>query len=357
MSVVVVKYADGDRTEGLALATALKDAGLDVAAPGDRRTPGIEDVGCHVLLWSKAAASAPTAPQDIQQAVQAWSSGRFVLVALDDAPLPVGLRDLPAIAMPSDDDGWANLAERIQDVLDAPMEEEQRDAPARNADSRRTLLRSMLTISAGALLTLGAVLGSLRYFEPETRDLGANSSDISYVIAFAVVGAAAGAMMMWAWSRWRQRTPPAAPSAADAFAGDSSPLSPRIFVSYSRRDAAAVENLVKDIEGAGHQVWIDRDAEGAQRYAAAIVSAIKNAELVALMGSRNAFASDHVIREIYVAGDHKKRFLVFQLDQTDFPDEVLYFTSGFPRISTAALDRQRLRTELSRLLLTANGRS
>ena len=60
---------------------------------------------------------------------------------------------------------------------------------------------------------------------------------------------------------------------------------------------------------------------------------------------------DHVIREVYIAGDHKKPFIVFQLDRTEFPDEMLYFISGFPRLSVDALDQQGLRTELSRLLV------
>ncbi len=44
-------------------------------------------------------------------------------------------------------------------------------------------------------------------------------------------------------------------------------------------------------------------------------------------------------------------FLVFQLDHSEFPDEVLYFVTGFPRLSVTAIDPQGLRTELSRLLV------
>ena len=355
MSFVVVKYADEDSEKGLSVVTALRDAGLDVADPDDGPTPSFDAASCLIFLWSEAAAGAPTAQQDIQQAVQAWSSGRLILVILDDAALPVGLRDLPAIGLPAGKSGRMDLAQQVRSIAAPPQVPDQSKPVVPNLNRRKAILRPMLWISACALVVLGAVFGSLTYTTSATRDLGGSSSDIIYVIAFVIVGATAGALLMWAWSRRQQRRKPAAPSHAEIFATDAPSISPPIFVSYSRRDAAAVETLVKDIEQAGHRVWIDRDAEGAQRYAAAIVSAIKNAELVALMGSRNAFASDHVIREIYVAGDHKKRFLVFQLDQSDFPDEVLYFTSGFPRISTAALDHQRLRDELSRLVLAAKG--
>ena len=123
-----------------------------------------------------------------------------------------------------------------------------------------------------------------------------------------------------------------------------------MFVSYSYRDEREVEQLVQQIEQMGYPVYIDRQLTGAQRYAGSIVMAIRTSRLIALMCSRNAFASDHVIREIYVAGDYKKPFIAFQLDATEFPDEVLYFLSGFPRIPIATIDAQRLRSEIARLL-------
>ena len=98
------------------------------------------------------------------------------------------------------------------------------------------------------------------------------------------------------------------------------------------------------------RVWIDREAKGSQRYAAPIVRAIRTSRLVALMCSQNAFTSDHVVREVYVAGDYKKPFITFELDSTQFPDEILYFISGFPRIPVASMDPQRLRSEIARLV-------
>ena len=124
-----------------------------------------------------------------------------------------------------------------------------------------------------------------------------------------------------------------------------------MFVSYSHRDETAVDQLVKQIEQLGYTVWIDRQLTGSQRYAASIVRAIRASRLVALMCSQHAFASDHVIREIYVAGDSKKPFIAFQLDPTEFPDEVLYFVSGFPRIPIAGIDQQRLNSEIARLVV------
>ena len=133
-------------------------------------------------------------------------------------------------------------------------------------------------------------------------------------------------------------------------AASAEPGPHQIFISYSRQDTGSVDRIVEHIEGAGYTVWIDREAggHGTQRYAAPIVRAIKSARLVALMCSRNAFASDHVVREVYVAGDFRKPFLAFQLDQTQFPDDLIYFLSGFPRIPADPVEPEHLKEEIRR---------
>jgi hypothetical protein len=55
-----------------------------------------------------------------------------------------------------------------------------------------------------------------------------------------------------------------------------------------------------------------------------------------------------VIREVYLAGDWKKPFIVFQLDPTEFPDDIIYFVTGFPRFP-AAIHPKQLRSEILRL--------
>jgi len=125
----------------------------------------------------------------------------------------------------------------------------------------------------------------------------------------------------------------------------------QVFISYSRRDKLLVDVIVSAIEESGVSVWIDqRQNESAKRYAEPLVKAIKSANVVAVMCSRNAFKSDHVIREIYVAGDYKKPFMSFLLDASIIPDEVQYFTTGFPRVPIENIDANRIRAELSRFV-------
>jgi TIR domain len=182
-------------------------------------------------------------------------------------------------------------------------------------------------------------------------------STLLYVVGALLLGAlvgVGGAKLIWSTkSRSNAKPAPlaAVPPSPPEQAADAK-RSLLIFVSYSRKDADAVDRLVHHLEDLGFQVWIDRHSTGSQRYAAQIVGAIRASKLVALMCSRNAFASDQVIREVYVAGDNKKPFIVFQLDLTDFPDEVQYFISGFPRIEVANLDLQGLRSEIVRVVTT-----
>src|SRR5262249_37421839 len=143
------------------------------------------------------------------------------------------------------------------------------------------------------------------------------------------VGIALGAGVVWTWTS--RSAKPTTRVQSPGSVTSPSELMAQVFVSYSRQDAADVDRLVERIKGLGFPVWIDRESSGSQRYAARIVRAIRNSKLVALMCSENAFASDHVIREVYVAGDCKKPFLPFLLDVTELPDEVLYFVSGYPR--------------------------
>jgi hypothetical protein len=127
-------------------------------------------------------------------------------------------------------------------------------------------------------------------------------------------------------------------------------LAKSVFVSYSLKDALPVDALVNVIQGAGHGVWIDRTKEGGERYAGPIVTAIKQAKVIALMASQNAFGSDHVVREIYVAGKWRKPFVVFELDASSLPEWSDYFLSGFPQIPLRSFrDQGQLKAEIVRV--------
>ena len=367
MAQVLVNYAKKDLATALPIVNALKRAGLSV-----RSNPlgqSVEDPGtdaCVLMLWSKEAAES-VAQQEIHRAMQAWSSDRLVLAALDATPLPVGLRDLSAVPIrDASEPETKPLVDRVRAVVAGEAAAPLPAPAAAPAPSRKPRRRAPLLV--GGILVLGATIlavasvflanpqaslrppSHLRIFVP----ISGTGPDADLVILLIVLalGTAVGGVLIGLWrarSRARSQREPTATESPLAMA--RSDETPQLFVSYSRRDERAVEQLVRELERLGYVVWIDRHSKGAHRYAAPIVRAIRSSGIVALMCSENAFTSDHVIREVYVAGDCKKPFIAFQLDPTDFPDEILYFLSGFPRIPVARIDPQQLRSEIARLIV------
>jgi hypothetical protein len=395
MAQVYVSYGGKDRGTALPVIEAMNQAGLDVwhfakspaVSVGDsfeQTRRELDKAQCVVVLWSKAAAQSDWLQWEIHHAIQAWSSDRLVLAALDETPLPVGLRDLSPIPIrEASDSGTKQLIERVQAIvgrssvavesrLDDRSERARQEevlateaaataakaAPkSRDWDALGAAPRDVGRIVAVAVLLAGfAVLAAaILYinsgggsFSPNLDLPTAESSNLSFVLTILALGVAtgAGATACIVWLRRRSKSAPTTmlvhvPAASDGVS---------IFVSYSRQDGRTVERLVEEMEQLGHKVWIDRESISSQRYAGPIVAAIRDSRFFALMCSQNAFTSDHVIREVYVAGDFKKSFIVFQLDSTKFPDEIHYFLSGFPRLPIAAVDQQQLRSEIARLL-------
>jgi hypothetical protein len=78
----------------------------------------LDTAQCVVILWSEAAMRSGFLQQEIHQAIRAWSSDRLMLAALDDTPLPVGLRDLSPISIESaSSSGVEILIERAQAIV------------------------------------------------------------------------------------------------------------------------------------------------------------------------------------------------------------------------------------------------
>ena len=101
------------------------------------------------------------------------------------------------------------------------------------------------------------------------------------------------------------------------------------FVSYSHANAEMVLPIVQSIEEDGITVWIDRDEMRAgQNWAGQIVRAIKSADRFCLMCSAQAFESDHVRREVYLADKYGKKMVPIRLDATEMPEDIEYFLIG-----------------------------
>jgi hypothetical protein len=121
-----------------------------------------------------------------------------------------------------------------------------------------------------------------------------------------------------------------------------------LFVSYAHRDRLRVDPLVLEIEGMGRAVWIDRTGmTGGPGWAGQIARAIRGSRAVVLMASPSAYASDQVVRELYLAMGSKKVIVPIELEPADMPDELAYILAPFQRHALQSAD---MRSVLSRAL-------
>jgi len=112
-----------------------------------------------------------------------------------------------------------------------------------------------------------------------------------------------------------------------------------VFVSYSHANAETVLPIVETVEERGVSIWIDRDEMRAgQGWAGQIVRAIKSSERFCLMCSAQAFASDHVRREVYLADKYGKDMVPIRLDGAEMPEDIEYFLIGKQWVDLNALE-------------------
>ncbi len=344
---------------------------MDFASAVER---AIETTDCVIVLWSIAASQSEFAALELKHAIKAWSEDRLVLVALDDTPLPMGLRDQSAIRFTHYDDyiQLDQIAKTVRRL--APLERPGRPRfaeppePSASSPSRKVVDayperhlasksgRSKLPADLIAVLIGSGLLGIfIAWLFIQAAD--ATKLLAAYVLMWVALAVGA-AIALFAVYRFYSRRPakiaarvqlPAAPASRPAPNAD---VSRDVFISYSWKDSRVVESLVSRIEAAGYGVWIDRTArDGASaRYAGPIVRAIRSSRVVAVMCSRNAFGSDHVVREVYVAGDFKKPFLRVDLDGADVPDELLYFLTGFPRMAPTEFEGGDFKLAMQRVV-------
>ncbi len=114
-----------------------------------------------------------------------------------------------------------------------------------------------------------------------------------------------------------------------------------VFVSYSHRNAETVLPIVETVEAKGLSIWIDKEEMRAgQGWAGQIVRAIKSAERFCLMCSEQAFESDHVRREVYLADKYGKAMVPIKLDGAEMPEDIEYFLAGRQWVDLTSLSEE-----------------
>jgi hypothetical protein len=107
----------------------------------------------------------------------------------------------------------------------------------------------------------------------------------------------------------------------------------RVFVSYSREDSETIDRLVKQLENAGHQVWLDRgDILTGDQWRARIVAAVDSSDVALIILSQNSVNSDNVRREVDLATEANIPILPVVIEPVEIPPALRYQLVGLQRL-------------------------
>jgi hypothetical protein len=84
----------------------------------------------------------------------------------------------------------------------------------------------------------------------------------------------------------------------------------QVFISYSRKDLAFVEQLADDLKKAGVDVWYDVSGiRGGTRWRVEIENAVRNSQCTIVVLSPDSIASEWVDREFLFASNLKRKII------------------------------------------------
>ena len=125
----------------------------------------------------------------------------------------------------------------------------------------------------------------------------------------------------------------------------------KLFISYSSKNQQIANALCAYLERQGIRCWIaPRDIPSASNYAGEITRAIKSAEQVLLLYSKDACKSVHVKNEINLAINNAKSILPYCLDDSPYDDDLEYYLSTRQRIASCG-DQDRDFQNIATILL------
>ena len=125
----------------------------------------------------------------------------------------------------------------------------------------------------------------------------------------------------------------------------------KLFISYSSKNQKIANALCEYLERQGIRCWIaPRDIPSASNYAGEITRAIKSAEQVLLLYSKDACKSVHVKNEINLAINNAKSILPYCLDDSPYDDDLEYYLSTRQRIASCG-DQDRDFQNIAKILL------
>jgi TolB-like protein/Flp pilus assembly protein TadD len=138
---------------------------------------------------------------------------------------------------------------------------------------------------------------------------------------------------------------------------------PDVFISYSRKDSAHALELAEKLRASGVEIWIDkRGIEGAEHWAKEIAEGIRSCSTFLILLSPQSVVSEHVLRELSLAVEKRKRILPVKLMATELPASFEYSLAGLQRVAISdfegilrahknGVDRVKIRDERKSLMI------
>lgn len=131
---------------------------------------------------------------------------------------------------------------------------------------------------------------------------------------------------------------PTAPSSSATTSGSEPAAEPQgqdVFISYSTKNLAFVQQLYQNLTSRGLSIWFDKQSiEGATQWRESIVTGIMNSKVFLLVLSPESAASDNVRKEIDLAEHHQKKiFPLMWRDVNPLPPSIQYQLAGTQYIS------------------------
>ncbi|WP_395644452.1 toll/interleukin-1 receptor domain-containing protein [Terricaulis sp.] len=353
---VFVAHAPADREVAEELEKFLERRGHFVEGDdGSAALRPVQRADVLVLLLSKDFVFSPSRLRLEQRALDAWAEGRLLVVKLDHAFAPVGLRDLPALDASfaaQREFKWQELANAIRETLRAPAPADgpKEAGPLPKRQGRRGGWLRVLVLSLAAVPGLLAIAATVSIWlvnrigpTPGTWDdllFGIDHFGMRYgaphgltpwiflitmLVTLAIFGASVAALVRRAAAP--KRAAPSAPAPAPGAQEEPSPDA--LFVSYARANSSAVLPVIEAAKQEGRRFWLDQQSVvSGDSWAGEIVRAIRGAKGVLVMCSKAAFESDHVKREIYLADRYHKKLLPVFIEDAAPPEDFEYFFAG-----------------------------
>jgi formylglycine-generating enzyme required for sulfatase activity len=107
----------------------------------------------------------------------------------------------------------------------------------------------------------------------------------------------------------------------------------QIFISYSRKDAEKVDDLITRLEADGYSVWVDREGiRGGDQWRQKIVKAIDNCQTFLCVLTPNSVISNNVRKELDIAEESKIPIIPVLLQDIVLPTDMRYQLAGLQKL-------------------------